>query len=344
MSPRTPRSAAIAAALTAAVALTALSGCAQTTDTGTATSTEAKAGASDSWPRELSMFDNAGTKLTQEIPAAPERVVVVGQNLAELMIAFGLEDRIAGVGYLDGADSYYRDELAKLPRLSEQVPSAEAVMGLDPDLILSMSFAMTEENLGTAETWNGRDVPVLTADNYTIGRDLDSYFDDIRNIGTAFDVASETDAYIASEQQLLDGIAEVSAAAKTTPNVLLVASGGANKLTYNYYSPSLGLVDEMVEAAGGSYLEVSDDTYAEMSAETIIKANPDVIVMTQFQKSSSEAEMEALLSDERLRDVTAIRDGKVMLLDYATAVRGTPHLGELTQSLAEFLHPELDFS
>ncbi len=289
------------------------------------------------------MFDNAGKELTQTLASAPKRVVIVGQNLAELMIAFGLEDRIVGVGYLDGADSYYKDELAKLPHLSDQVPSAEAVLGLNPDVILSMSFAMTDENLGTVSTWNDRGVSVITADNYTIGRDLESYFADIRNLGTAFDVSDKTDAYIATEQKTLEEISAVSQTAKDKPSVLLVASGGANKLTYNYYSPSLGLVDEMVQTAGGTYVEVSKDEYAEMSAETIIKANPDVIVMTQFQKSSAEAEKDKLLGDGRLSGVTAIAEGQVMLLDYATSVRGTPHLGELTRSLAEFLHPELDF-
>ena len=306
------------------------------------TSSEAEQ-ASDGWPHELHMYDNAGKPLTQELSAPPEQVVVIGQNLAELMIAFEVQDRIVGVGYLDGADSYYKDELERLPKLSDQVPSAEAVLGLNPDLILSMSFAMTEENLGTAQTWNDRGVPVLTADNYTIGRDLESYFDDIRNLGLAFDVTERTNSYIGDEEALLAQIAEKSAKATHIPRVLLVASGGANKLTYNYYSPSLGLVDEMVEAAGGEYIEVSKETYAEMSAESIIKANPDVIVMTQFQKASAQSELDTLLSDERLANVTAIRDGKVMLLDYATAVRGTPHLGELTQSLAEFLHPELNF-
>lgn len=330
----------VAAILAVVIGVVALTGCSGESPTPR---TSAVAQADGSWPRELTMFDNAGKQLTQSIVSEPKRVVVVGQNLAELMIAFDVEDRIVGVGYLDGADSYYKDELAQLPYLSDQVPSAESVMALDPDVILAMSFAMTEENLGTVSTWNGRGVSVITADNYTIGRDLDSYFADIRNLGSAFDISDRTDAYIAAEQQTLEGISSVSRAVKDKPRVLLVASGGANKLTYNYYSPSLGLVDEMVEAAGGIYVEVSKDTYAEMSAESIIKADPDAIVMTQFQKSSAEAEMDKLLGDGRLRDVTAIAGGRVMLLDYATSVRGTPHLGELTRGLAKFLNPEFDF-
>lgn len=341
MAARFPSRLTLVSATLVALASLTLSGCSGPAAEPT-TETAAEEVASG-WPRDLTMFDNAGEPVTQTLKAEPQRVVVVGQNLAELMVAFDVEDKIVGVGYLDGADSYYEEQLETLPKLSDQVPSVESVMALNPDVILSMSFAMTEENLGTIETWNERGVQVITADNYTIGRDLDTYYDDIRNIGLAFNVTEQTDAYIADEQKTLDAIAKVSEGAETTPQVLLVASGGANKLTYNYYSPSLGLVDEMVEAAGGEYVEVSKETYAEMSAETIIKANPDVIVMTQFQKGSSEEEREALVTDERLAGVTAIAEDRVYLLDYATSVRGTPHLGELTLSLAEQLHPELNY-
>ncbi|WP_297006100.1 ABC transporter substrate-binding protein [uncultured Corynebacterium sp.] len=305
------------------------------------TTTEQSTGAGDgAWPVTVSMADNGGQSIDQTIPEDPQRVVAIGQNIAELMISFGLRDRVVGVGYLDGADSYYKDDLNALPTISEQVPSTESVMALKPDLIISMSFAMTEENMGTADTWNSRGVPVLLVDNYTVGRDLDSYFGDIRNIGAAFGIGEQTDAYIDREKKTMDEIARRNRGTTERPRVLLVASGGSNKLTYNYYSPSLGLADEMVEAARGEYVKVSDGVSAEMSDEMILKANPDVIVMTQFQKSSSAAEMDKLMSNPRLRKVKAVQDGRVMLLDYSTTVRGTPHLGELTEQLSDFIHAD----
>lgn len=292
------------------------------------------------WPVTVNMDDNSGTQIEQTVPEEPHRVVAVGQNIAELMVSFDLQDSLVGVGYLDGADSYYRDEMDRLPVISEQVPSTESVMALKPDLIVSMSFAMTEENMGTPETWNDRGVPVLLVDNYTVGRDLDSYFGDIRNIGAVFGINERTDGYISREQQTLDRITEENRDVAVRPRVLLVASGGSNKLSYNYYSPSLGLVDEMVEAAGGDYVKVSDGVSAEMSDEMILDADPDIIVMTQFQKASSTGERDRLIADPRLRNVRAVKDGRVMLLDYSTAVRGTPYLGELTGQLSEFIHAD----
>ena len=199
-----------------------ISGCSTAQPSGDQT----RDGSDGPWPTTVLMQDNAGKDLKQTIKAEPKRVVVIGQNLAELMIAFGMQDKVVGVGYLDGADSYYRDGLVELPRLSEQVPSAESVMALNPDLILSMSFAMTEENLGTAEVWNARGIPVLMADNYTIGRDLTSYFDDIKRIGTAFGIRGKTDEYITAERRALADISTIAARSKDKPRVLLVASGG----------------------------------------------------------------------------------------------------------------------
>lgn len=297
---------------------------------------------SGTYPERITVLDNDGKPVTETIEKAPRRVVVLGQNLVEAMIAFGLQDRIVGTAYFDGSSSDYESRIAELPKITDQVPSVESVLALRPDLIVSMSFAMTSQNLGTIQTWNSRGVNVLTADNYTIGRDFNSYFDDIAHIGTVFGVSGKTNDYLTRTRAELQRIKEAADGSGTPkPRVLLVEKGGENKATYNYYSPSLSLVDDMVEAAGGTYVQISKDQYAQMSDESIIKANPDVVIMTQFQKSDGDAEKARLLGDSRLRGVTAIAKKRVLLVNYSTAVRGSLDLVDLTARIVEYLHPGL---
>lgn len=334
---RTGRTRPVTTALIAALVVVAgtLGACSGGTTSG---STAGAGDGNGAWPVTVRMDDNAGKKVEQTIPEEPRRVVVIGQNVAELMTYFGVQDRIVGAGYLDGADSYYKDALDTIPVITDQLPSTEAVMALKPDLIVSMSFAMTEEKLGTPETWGARGVPVVLVDNYTTGRDLDAYYGDIRNIGAAFGVSDRAEKYIAEEQQQLDEIRARFRDVSDRPRVLLVASGGTNKMSYTYYSPSLGLADEMVEIAGGEYVKTSDAVSAELSDEIIVKANPDIVIMTQFQKDETTKEKDRFLANPRLQKVDAVRNGRVMLVDYSTTVRGTPHLGELTEQLAAFIH------
>ncbi|MGW2850257.1 ABC transporter substrate-binding protein, partial [Streptomyces sp. NPDC001274] len=319
----------VCAALAAGAALL-LSGCAAPAEP--AAGRTGAAAPSGHYPVALDVVDDSGGKITQTVEKSPERVVVIGQALAELMIEFGLEDRIVGVGYLDNSYSAYADRIGKLPKISDQMPSKEAVLERRPDLVLTMSFALKPDKIGEVPFWNARGVAVLPAVNYTVGRDLDSYFEDVRHVGEAFGVTKRTGAHIAEQKGRIAAIAKtVEAAGKEgkargsrrsggSPRVLLVASGGRD--TYDYYSPSLGLVDEMVNGAGGTYLELTRDTYAQLSLESIIAADPDKIVVTEFQKSDAEKSRNRLLRDSRLRNVTAIRNGDVM-----TAARGRARRG-----------------
>lgn len=106
----------------------------------------------------------------------------------------------------------------------------------------------------------------------------------MRHVGEAFGVTKRTGAHIAEQKARIAAIARTVEAAEGAkkvqkaqkagrsggaPRVLLVASGGRD--TYDYYSPSLGLVDEMVNGAGGTYLEPTRDTYAQLSLESITR-------------------------------------------------------------------------
>ena len=95
------------------------------------------------------------------------------------------------------------------------------------------------------------------------------------------------------------------------------------------------------EGAGGEYIEVSKDTYVEMSAESILSINPDKMIVTEFQKSDSDAAEHLLLGNSSLKNVTAIKEGNVMVVDYTNAIRGSLDLADLYEDVAEFVHPEL---
>ncbi|MCX4864468.1 MULTISPECIES: ABC transporter substrate-binding protein [unclassified Streptomyces] len=291
------------------------------------------------YPVTVDVMDDAGKKLKQTVGAEPKRVVVIGQALAELMVEFGLDDRIVGVGYLDNSYSKYADRIAKLPKISDQLPSREAVLALRPDLVLTMSFALKPDKIGEIPFWNERGVDVLPAVNYTAGRDLDSYYEDVRHVGEVFGRTERTEAYTRDQKSRIAAIGRRAKKATDSPEVLLVASGGRD--TYDYYAPSLGLVDEMVNGAGGTYLELTDDSYAQLSLESIVAADPDKIIVTEFQKSDGAKSRDRLLRDPRLKNVTAIRNGAVMIADYTTSIRGSLALADLCEDVAEFVHPDL---
>ncbi|MCG7409251.1 ABC transporter substrate-binding protein [Paenibacillus sp. ACRRX] len=289
------------------------------------------------YPVTLSIYSDEGKEMKQTIETEPKRVVVVGSAMAELMIAFGLEDKVVGLGYLDQSFSKYEDQISQLPILSDLWPSKESVIDLQPDIIYAMSSAFKEDRLGEISFWNERGISVITASNFTIGRSIEHYMDDIRNFGVAFDVEGKTEAFIKEQTARITKVKQTSKSVQNRPNVLLIASAGREN--FDYYPPSWSVIDEMIEGSGGKYVELSDG-YMEMSIEAIIAANPEKIVLTQFQDPNNETIKTKLLSNDRLQNVEAIKKGNVMVVDYTNAIRGSLQLADLYEDVAAFIHPE----
>ncbi|WP_258959299.1 ABC transporter substrate-binding protein [Paenibacillus tyrfis] len=331
--------------LTIVLCLTVLAACSQkTAEPAASNRNRSEAVQSNSieknhYPLTLSIYNNEGKEMQQTIEKEPQRVVVIGQGLAELMIHFGEEKRIAGLAYLDKSYSNYEKQIKQLPLLTDMWPSKESILALQPDLIVSMSSAFTNERLGDISFWNKRGIAVVTGINYTVGRTIDSFFEDIEKLGTALNIEEKTNIFVKDQKSRIESIRKKAAQATDKPRVLLFA-GGQND-TYYYYGPTLCVIDEMIEGAGGEYIKVSKDTYVEMSAESILSVNPDKLVITEFQKSDSEAAKNKLLLNPVLRNVTAIKNKQVMVADYTNAIRGSLGLADLYEDVARFIHPEL---
>lgn len=290
------------------------------------------------YPLTLSIYDDKGNEMEQTIEKEPQRIVVIGQGFAEWMIGLGEEKRIVGLAYLDKSFSEYEDQIKSLPIITDMWPSKESILELQPDLIISMSSAFQKDRLGDISFWNERGIPVLAGINYTIGRTIDGFFNDIDNLGKVLNIEEKANAFVNEQKEKISEIQTKAAQANDRPKILLLGTSGDT--TY-YYGPSLCLIDEMIEGAGGEYIKVSEETYVDMSEESILSVNPDKIIITGFQKSDSEALINKYLLNPKLKNATAIKTGNVKVVEYTTAVRGSLGLSELYMDVAEFIHPEL---
>ncbi len=290
------------------------------------------------YPLTLSIYDDSGKEMQQVIEKEPQRIVVIGQGFAEWMLAFGEEKKIVGLAYLDKSFSEYEEDIKKLPIITDMWPSKEAILELQPDLIISMSSAFQKERIGDISFWNQRGIPVLAGINYTVGRTIDSFFEDINNLGNVLNIEEKTNAFVMDQKKQITAIQEKAAQATDKPRVLLLGNSG--ETTY-YYGPTLCLIDEMIEGVGGEYIQVSEETYVEMSEESILSVNPDKIITTGFQKSDSEALINKYMLNPKLKNASAIKTGNVKVVEYTTAVRGSLGLADLYMDVAKYVHPEL---
>lgn len=280
----------------------------------------------------LTIYDDFGEEKSLEIKKNPERVVVLGEALVDYMEYFDLKDKIVGVGYLDSNNISDNESLKDLNILTNMWPSKESVLALKPDLIYAMSSGLKDDRSGSIEFYNENNIMALPAINFTIGRNLKEYYDDLDNFKRIFNVEDKVDDFLNSKKiKINESLKDV----KDHDEKVLFISRSNNK---DYYCPKNGaIISEIIEDFGYEYLEISKDSYIELSDEIIIKNNPDKIIIAEFQSKDKDKVIDSLLNNKNLQSVNAIKNNEVFLIDYTSAVRGDIEISNTYKTLSTFL-------
>jgi iron complex transport system substrate-binding protein len=327
-----PRARRAAALVAAAASVALLAACAPGARAGGETAPEADAAASG-YPLTL---DNCGTEVTFE--QAPERVVTIKSSTLELLLALGLEDRIVGAAFTDGpVPDAYADAAAGIKILSDRVPSQEATLAAEPDLV----FAGWESNL-TAEGAGDRDtLAALGVQSYVAPAackgegympnplTFDEVFREFEQAGAIFGVPDAAADLVASQRSSLDAI---------EPN-----TDGLTALWYSsgddtpFVGAGIGAPQMIMEAAGLENIAADvEDTWTSMGWEAIVAANPDVIVLVDAAWNTAEAKIAHLESNPATAALPAVQEQRYVIVDFPATEAGVRNV-DAVSSIVEQL-------
>ncbi|WP_127794821.1 putative F420-0 ABC transporter substrate-binding protein [Agromyces sp. LHK192] len=318
---RTRTTPALALAAMSLVAISGLAAC--STTAGNASSRSASAptdqAASSAYPLTI---DNCGTEVTFE--QAPRRVVTIKSSTLELLLALGLEDRIVASAFSDGpVPEAYADAADDVEVLSDKVPSQEATLALEPDLV----FAGWESNL-SAEGAGERDglaalgvatyvAPAACKDPAYMPDPLtfDTVFDGFEEAGAIFGVPDAATALVDEQRAALDAI-EPSVSGLTA---LWYSSGDDTP----YVGAGIG-APQMIMAAAGLDNIAADvhDTWTSMSWEAIVAAEPDVIVLVDAPWNTAQSKIAQLESNPATAALPAVAEQRYAIVDFPSTEAG----------------------
>ncbi|GAA2584455.1 ABC transporter substrate-binding protein [Dactylosporangium fulvum] len=295
------------------VLLALLGGCAATGDDKPATTASAAAG-----PVALT---NCGTPVT--ITKPPARAVTMNQSATEIMLALGLQDRMAGTAYLDDRVlPEYAAAYAKVPVLAGEYPSKEKLLEVAPDFVYaSFATAFGDEGVGDRAGWQklGVDTYVSAAGCSKNTRPakltMDDVFAEIRDIAAIFGVGERAETLIADQRAR---IAKVSAGVKGEKVLWWDAGNDAPSVGACCGGPAMimsaaGVTNTFAELAG---------SWADTSWETVVERNPDVIVLVDASWDSAAAKRAFLEQHAALRDLPAVKDKRYVVLDFSSTSAG----------------------
>lgn len=288
---------------------------------------------------------NCGTQRTFEAP--PQRVVTNDIGITEIMFALGLADRMAGYVLGDGqlggvASSPFKADFDRVPRLAEQI-NKEVVRAAGADMVFAgwnYGFSETERFTPARLERLGIDSYVLTescrsgaGDQRGIMPPLQALYTDVRTLGTLFGVPQRAERLISGYEKTVSRVQASVPRDEPAPRVFLYDSGTTQPFT----SGRAGAAHQVITKAGGRNIFGGlHDSWVTVSWESVIRADPQVILINDYGQRSVREKIEFLTSYPPLSEVDAVRNRRFFVLPYASLVEG-PRNPEAIRAFADYL-------
>lgn len=323
------------AALLAALALAgaaALTGCGtDNVDSGS----DGNAGSESGANYTPVTFDNYGR--TVEVSQMPQKVLTLGPNCSELFVALGLTDYIVGNSlnnHSRGPLPEYAEEYAKIPELNHSSATREAVIGSGADFIYGIDWEFGGDALDLKELEsNGMTVYMNAA---TTPEEL---WKEISDIGKIFRVEDRANAFVADQKKRINDVEAARKTAGGEPVKVLVYDSGNNGV---FTCGGNNFETRLIELAGGKNVfdDITDKQWTTVSYEEVLKRQPDVIVIHDYDSPSLENKIDAIKADPALSQLDCVKNQRFVDITLESVLPGD-RAAYSVERLASGFYPDL---
>jgi iron complex transport system substrate-binding protein len=270
------------------------------------------------FPATVTDFQNRSVT----VPRRPDRIVSIGPSITEFLFALGAGPRVVGV-------DDFSDEpaaAAQLEKVGGIKVNFEKVVSLKPDLVLSVKFSD-----GTIEKLASAGLLVLVVDPQSAG-------DVARTailLGRA--VGSDGETMARDIQKRVDDVRAKTASATTKPRIYheIDASDPTKIFTVGPGS----YIHDLIEIAGGVNIAArATSAYPQLSAEEILRSDPEIIVLAAADYSAKPDQVAARAGWSA---ISAVKNKRIVTIAPNLINRPGPRVGEAAEAYAKLVHPEL---
>jgi len=250
----------------------------------------------------------------------PERIVSLAPTATEMLFAIDAGPQVVAV---DDQSTYPAD--APTSDLSGFKPNAEAIAAENPDLVvLSDNLDKIVEQLGALK------IPVVLT---PAAKSLDDTYTEIGQLGLLTGHQAEASALTARMKAHLAKIFKSVPARATPLSYYYELDPTLYSLTSKTFVGQLFEQFGMTNVADAADADGSKGGYPQLSAEALIKSNPDMIFLADSKCCAQT--VATVAARKGWADVTAVKAGQVVALDDDIASRWGPRVVDLTQSIAD---------
>ncbi|HDS1679734.1 TPA: ABC transporter substrate-binding protein [Pseudomonas putida] len=280
-------------------------------------------------------IDNCGAP--QTFDQAPERAVTIGQAGTEMLYALGLSDKLAGTSlWFNNVLPEFKALNDKVPRLADNEPSFEAVVGKRPQLVAVQFEWMVgaQGAVATREQFSELKIPTYLLPSDCEGKDnrvgadgtrlqafkVESIYKSVSQLAEIFDVQGRGAALNADLKARLDSAKQQLSGKDLANTSALFWFSSANLDIDPYVAGRQGVADFMLRTLGVRNVVESTEEWPTVGWETLAKANPTWLIIARmdrrrFPADDYQKKLEFLHSDPVTKNMDAVKHNRIIILD-----------------------------
>lgn len=268
--------------------------------------------------------DPAGNEIT--IPEETDTIISLAPSITEVIVDLGFGDNIILV------DTNSKD-ISGLPEDVEYVdmltPDAEKMIEAEPDIVIASEMTASggtdpAEQLGAAG---------ITLASIPTSNSIEEIYSDIMFIAQVLSVEEEGQALVDTTKEEITKIAEIGETIEDKKTVYFEIAAAPD-----LYSFGEGVfLNELIEIIGATNILADEDSWTSVSAETVVAADPDVILTNV---NYIDEPIEEIKSRAGWENMKAIQNDDVYYIDTNSSSRSNHNIVKALEEMAEAVYPE----
>lgn len=283
------------------------------------------------------VYDNGKEKVDVKVEKAPQKAVTLSQFMTEMLLALDLGDRMVGTALLDN------DILPEFKEAYDKIPvmevgeghsiSKEAFVATGADFVSGWDSSISDETTGSAKELVERGIAPYLAKSYTGDSTIEDVYEDFLMLGKIFGVEEKAKEVV---EAMKKDVSDVKASIgdkkdEEKVKVMVYDSGEKDAMVVGG-----GLGNNLIELAGGKNIYGDlKKPYENVSFESIVKANLDVILITDFLAGQpAQEKIDFLKNHPALKEVNAVKNNNfhvIGLADLSPGVRNTKLIKKMNE-------------
>lgn len=260
----------------------------------------------------------------------PSRIIATAPSIVETIYALGEESRIVGVSNF----TTYPPEAKKKENIGGLIdPDYEKILQLKSDLVIIQGEMQKHEAF-----CQEKKIPLLRVDMDS----LETIYEGIRAIGAALGCVEKAENLSQEIQLSLDRIHQTVSTIHSMPTVFICLGRRAGSLTGVFTMHPTSFLSDLLQIAGGrNIFKDVQGRYPQISKESLLVRNPDVILELHPGEDISSESVRSMREDwNAMPTLSAVANHRIHIVTDDCMLIPGPRIIQTAQRFYELFHED----